>query len=493
GDVDRAIDAFCDAATEGLWPASYATPELAEAIEQTRESKASGDAARSDQLAHLDLLLTQAYMAYASDLLTGRVDPREVGAGWHAPLHRIDLASVLADSTGNGARFDLHRLLADRHEAFGQLREALQRYRQIAAGGGWNTVPEGEALEPGDTGERVTLLRRRLITSGDLSASDASDTSAPAVYDAALAAAVARFQWRHGLEPDSVAGEDVIAAMNVPIEARIHQIELNLERWRWIPANLGNRYIYVNIPAFELHAFDGGREALSMRVVVGKEYNDQATPVFADTMQYVVFNPYWNVPESIAAEELLPRARRDPGYLARNRYEVVRGWDGGAIGSPGAGDLDRVESGDYRIRQLPGRGNALGQVKFMFPNQFNIYLHDTPEEHLFERADRAYSHGCIRVEEPTELAKYVFAGSMSESEIREHMEGDTEETVSLSRPLPVYILYWTAFVDEGAVHFRGDLYGQDAALDNALTALRPAASGNEACASIRAAAGMEDS
>jgi murein L,D-transpeptidase YcbB/YkuD len=172
---------------------------------------------------------------------------------------------------------------------------------------------------------------------------------------------------------------------------------------------------------------------------------------------------------------------------------VVQGWDGGRIGSPSAGDLDRVESGDYRIRQRPGRGNALGQVKFMFPNQFNIYLHDTPEEHLFERAERAYSHGCIRVEKPVELAKYVFAGSMDESEIRSRMEGTEEETVPLSRKLPVYILYWTAFVDEGAVHFRGDLYGQDAALDSALANTLPAAPGGEACATIRSAAGMADS
>ena len=489
--AERAIANFCSAQADGLWPGSYATPTLVDALAGVEESSAESDSAHADQLARFDLLMTSTYLRYASDLLTGRVDPREIGAGWNAPVHEVDLLNVLSDSSGE-ISFDLSDRISGRHEAFGALRAALEQYRRIAREGGWPIIPEGEALEPGAVGERVALLRLRLAVTGDLSAGAATADSAQ--YDAHLAAAVARFQQRHGLEPDSVAGADAIAAMNVSVEERVRQIELNLERWRWIPSNLGDRYIYVNIPAFELHAFEGSREVMGMRVVVGKEYNDQATPVFSDTMQYVVFNPYWNVPESIAAEEILPAAREDPGYLERNDYEIVRSWtDERRIENPGPDALDQVERGAYRIRQRPGAGNALGQVKFMFPNEFNIYLHDTPAEHLFERAERAYSHGCIRVEDPVELAEFVFEGSdLTESEIRSRMEGSEQETVSLDDPLPVYILYWTAFVDGDAVHFRNDLYGQDAALDSALAVIRPSVGDDQACSSLRSALGMDE-
>jgi murein L,D-transpeptidase YcbB/YkuD len=346
--------------------------------------------------------------------------------------------------------------------------------------GGWPLVPDGEQINSDDTGPRVAALIARLAATGDIDSSFVAATADSARYTERIARGVERFQERHGMEADGIAGEEVIRIMNVDVDARIRQIELNLERWRWIPPHLGSRYVYVNVPAFELHAVENGEEAMSMAVVVGEEYQDNATPVFSDTMEYVVFNPYWNVPEAIASTEILPEARDDPDYLSENGYEIVAGWDEGAdVVSPDRDALDLVESGEYRIRQVPGPQNALGHVKFMFPNDFNIYLHDTPEEHLFDRARRAYSHGCIRVERPVDLADFVFSSDELGSEsIRRRMDSGEQATEYIDDPLPVYILYWTAFVDDdGRVNFREDIYDNDSALLEALDALVPAGEG----------------
>jgi murein L,D-transpeptidase YcbB/YkuD len=474
------LSVLCEAEEVGLNRLEYVNRSLKRRIDGAYGDEAPDDSLRARSLALLDITLTNTLMDYAADVLTGRLDPRDVGTAWHTPVREIDLLGVITDTTSSASLRSLSRIQSRRHPQFGKLIDALGMYRVVKAKGGWPRVPDGETITADDTGPRVAALIARLAAVGDLDSSLVAATADSARYTKRIARGVERFQERHGMEADGVAGEEVIRKMNVDVDARIRQIELNLERWRWIPPHLGSRYVYVNVPAFELHAVENGEEAMSMAVVVGEEYEDNATPVFSDTMEYVVFNPYWNVPEAIASTEILPEARDDPDYLSENGYEIVAGWDEGAdVVSPDRDALDLVESGEYRIRQVPGPQNALGHVKFMFPNDFNIYLHDTPEEHLFDRARRAYSHGCIRVERPVDLADFVFSSDELGSEsIRRRMDSGEQATEYIDDPLPVYILYWTAFVDDdGRVNFREDIYDNDSALLEALDALVPAGEG----------------
>jgi murein L,D-transpeptidase YcbB/YkuD len=272
----------------------------------------------------------------------------------------------------------------------------------------------------------------------------------PGVYDKTLSAAVEAFQARHGINVDGMLGEETVKSMNIPATYRAAEIAANLERYRWLPRSLGNRYILVNVPEFRLQAFDSGQKKLDMKVIVGAEYEDRATPVFSDSMEFVIFRPYWNVTDQIAAKEYWPKLQSDPGLLDRENMEIVN------------------DHGKQRIRQRPGPKNALGLVKFMFPNDFNIYLHDTPNGALFNKDVRAFSHGCIRVEKPTELAE--FALGWPAEKIKEAMNGTDNHTVKLPRKIPVYILYFTAFVRDGQLYFGNDLYLRDEQLATEMTA-----------------------
>jgi L,D-transpeptidase YcbB len=318
-------------------------------------------------------------------------------------------------------------------------------------------------MQSGDRGPRVASLRRRLHASGDLDSGNDSD-----VYDRNVAGAVARFRRRHGLPGDSIADQATLGAMNVPVEQRIRQMEINLDRYRWLPAELTERYVLVNIPDYRLYAYDDGKRKFEQRVIVGDQYTN-ATPVFADSMTYLVFRPEWNVPPGILAREILPRLRDDDHYdLAARGLEVVDSvgrlvrdaseidWD----------DIDRTKPLAYHIRQKPGPTNALGRVKFMFPNRFNIYLHDTPSRKLFQRERRTLSHGCVRVENPVQLAEFALDGQdgWDAGKIDEALTDSGKpksQVVSLRQPLPVYLLYLTAFVQNGQVQFRNDPYGKD--------------------------------
>jgi L,D-transpeptidase YcbB len=282
-----------------------------------------------------------------------------------------------------------------------------------------------------------------------------------------VARAVARFQVRHGLEPDSGVGRATLSALNVPVETRILQIELNLDRYRWLPAEFEKRYLLVNIPDFHLRAYDDDREVFAQRVIVGDEYQN-ATPVFADSMTYLVFRPEWNVPSSILVNEMLPKLRDDIYDLAAHGFEVVDTQGDSVVRDPSSIDWDDVDSAElsYRVRQRSGDNNSLGLVKFMFPNRFNIYLHDTPSRKLFDRPVRTLSHGCVRVEDPVGLADFVLDGQedWDEGKIREAMEDSKAKRglmVSLEHPVPVYLLYLTAFVRDGELHIRNDPYGKD--------------------------------
>lgn len=436
-------------------------------------------------LAELEVRLSAGLMQFASDLGGGRVAPRIANPKLFAFRPDVDKKAVLDEAE----RAENMRYLVDKYRPqtprYERLRQALARYRALAEVGGWQPIPDGAIVREGDRDARVPLLRARLTLWGDLPRG-AESTGAPApdrgdtveggdavdLYDTALVEAVKRMQARHGLAVDGVLGPNTLAALNVPVEQRIVQIMLNLERRRWIPDDLGRRYIFVNLADFALKFVAETKTVLDMRVVVGKTYH--ATPVFSEKMTYIVINPYWNVPNSIARNELVPKIRRDPGYAIRNNYTLLTGWQSGAAKlDPYAVDWSRVGARNfsYRIRQEPGDGNALGRVKFMFPNPFNIYLHDTPAKSLFQRAERDFSHGCIRVEQPIGLAETVLAGTpgWSAERIRRTIASGRRTVVTLADPVPVHISYLTAWVNkDGTVHFRKDIYGRDAELANAL-------------------------
>jgi murein L,D-transpeptidase YcbB/YkuD len=354
--------------------------------------------------------------------------------------------------------------LRPRQREYRQMVEALEEYREMQEKGGWRRVPAGKKLVLGAEGASVEALRKRLEATGELKNADGKP-----VYDDEVAAAVGLFQERHGLTPDGSAGPATLAALNVPVEHRIRQIELNLERYRWLPSDFGKRYILVNIPDYRLYAYDDGNEALTMRVIVGDEYGS-ATPVFADSMTYLVFRPQWDMPRGILVDEVIPKVRENIYYLAEHGYEVIDTARNEVVDDPAAIDWSDLDSTNitFRVRQKAGAGNALGNVKFMFPNQFSIYLHDTPNRQLFQQQERTLSHGCVRVENPVRLAAYVLGdqGDWSEDKISVAMQpadsGDVEPLpVDLEEPVPVYLVYLTAFMREGVLHFRDDPYKKD--------------------------------
>ncbi|HSL99074.1 MAG TPA: L,D-transpeptidase family protein, partial [Candidatus Limnocylindria bacterium] len=301
----------------------------------------------------------------------------------------------------------------------------------------------------------------------------------PSLLDDAVETAVRRFQRRHGLAVDGVVGRHTLAALNVPVEKRVRQIELNLERWRWIPHDLGDRHILVNIPEYKMRIVENYETVMDMRIVVGKEYT--ATPVFSGTIKYLEVNPYWNIPHSIAVEEILPKIRKDPDYLTKQRIRVFGSWRENAPEiDPATVDWNQVtdRSFTFKLRQDPGPLNPLGRVKFILPNKFAVYLHDTPARGLFQNPARGQSHGCIRVEKPLDLAAYLLrdAPRRTREALAEMMEGGVPEVISLRDPIRVHILYWTAWVDGGGtVNFRNDIYERDPPLDMALKEGPPSA------------------
>jgi len=446
--------ALADSASHGLDPAEYHLGEITALWPSTRP----------EDRARLDLLLSDAFFRYASNLYQGHSRPADVDPDWHIAPNRLDVVAFLSwviDSTDFAA---VLARLAPPHPGYHRLRAALARYRGLAELGGWTPIDPGPTLHPGERGLRVEALRRRLWQEGHL-LDEAAD---PFLFDAALEAAVRRFQRLHTLEDDGLVGAATLAALNVPLAARIEQIRLNLERWRWLPRDLGPRHLLVNMAGFELEGYVGEERRLAMRVIIGRPF--RSTPAFSGRLSHVVFNPYWNVPRRIAEEDLVPAQLREPDYLAARGFHILDSW------RPDARELDpaqidwRALSGrrfPYRLRQDPGPQNSLGRIKFMLPNPFAIYLHDTPARHLFQRTVRTFSSGCIRVEAPDQLVLFLFQGVPGWDQARVRALLDAGETVTeyLPEPVPVYLVYLTAWVDaQGALHFADDIYARDAAL-----------------------------
>jgi murein L,D-transpeptidase YcbB/YkuD len=430
-----------------------------------------------------DAELQAAVLRYLRHLQQGRVTPKDLGFRVVAPpLLEAEIAQQLSTLADGAQLRALAEELTPPLAQYRQLRQALARYRELAAGPAFAALPPlgkagkaGKAgkVQPGAAYEGAAALRERLVAFGDLPA-DAAPAST--LYDEALAAGLKRFQSRHGLDADGVIGRGTLAALNIPPALRVRQIELALERLRWLPHRSGRPFIAINIPMFRLWAWDANAPEVSpavrMGVIVGRSVRTQ-TPVFADEMTHLIFRPYWNVPRSILRNEVLPAAESDPLYLRRHDMELVAGQGDDAKTMEASPDnLAAARAGALRIRQRPGPKNSLGRVKFIFPNDDNVYLHDTPTQQLFSRSRRDFSHGCVRVEEPLALASWLLRDQpdWTRERIQQAMDGGTTRQVNLRQPVPVILYYVTAAVtpDDGLLHFADDLYGHDRSLERAL-------------------------
>ena len=458
--VAALAEAIASSRSHGLDPEDYHAATV-------RRLAAGGTAGVDD--AGRELLLTDALVRLVYHLRFGKTNPRELYPGWNftrAPVV-IDPVPALEAIVAAPSLKDAVERYAPALPLYQRLREALAHYRVIEADGGWARVESGTALEPGARGPRVVALRERLALGGDIE----RDAAAPGEFDEALAAAVRSFQRRHGLEADGVVGRRTLAALNVDATRRIDQLRVNLERVRWVAQDLTGDYLIVDIAGFSAQLHLDGRLAWSSRVVVGRPY--RRTPVFRATMDHVVLNPTWTVPPTILREDVLPKLAQDAGYLARHHMQVVD-----AAGRPvDASKMawERYRSGGFPnyLVQAPGPDNPLGQLKFMLPNAHAVYLHDTPAGQLFEKTERAFSSGCIRLEKPHELAVLLLDDRerWSADALHAAIAAGATRTVPVKRRVPVMLLYFTAEVDEdGTVRFHPDLYGRDPGVLAALRA-----------------------
>jgi L,D-transpeptidase YcbB len=465
---------------DGLEPHDYDSADL--------DRLAAGlDTARSpgvDEVATFDVALSAAMLRYFRDLHLGRVNPHSIGFRVRLPDDSHDFAALLRAAIAGDGIANTAAGLAPALVQYRALRAALATYRSLASAG-IDTLPSATVtVHPGESYAGLDALTRQLRALGDLapdlSAPPLLPASATNVYDGAVVTAAKRFQIRHGLEPDGVLGRATQAALRVPLAWRIRQIELALERLRWLPDLGRQRFIALNIPMFTLWAWDSfpptGAPSFGMRAIVGRALNTQ-TPVFVEEMRQVIFRPYWNVPRSILTKEILPLVARDPSYLRRHDMEMVRGQgDDGHAEAETAENHVLLRQGALRLRQRPGPENSLGLVKFVFPNDANVYMHGTPAQELFGRSRRDFSHGCVRVEDPAALAAWVLRDNpaWNQERILAAMSGRTTQRVDLANPIQVILFYVTAVVipDDGTIHFAEDLYRHDLRLDRALAAAR---------------------
>jgi murein L,D-transpeptidase YcbB/YkuD len=453
--VEQLLDGVRGAASHGLDPADYHLRAIESRL-------AAGDWQSSEPVdrAELELLLTDSLARLAFTLHFGKLDPEQLDPVWNLSREwsGADPVGLFEQTLRSGHIREFLEAAPPQYPFYGRLREALARYRAIEESGGWPVLPDGDGLKPGDSDSRVPVLRRRLEIEGDLAPTQAAEST---LYDAELEAAVRRFQERTGLDPDGVLGKRTTAELNLPVGRRTEQLRASLERARWVFRDVEEDLLVVDIAGFKLHLFRDAEEVWVTRVQVGKPYT--STPVFKAAMTHLVFNPTWTVPPGILNKEILPAVRRDPSYLAGHDMSVVRA-DGSVV------DPSSIDWGGrfpYSVRQEPGPKNSLGRVKFMFPNEYFVYLHDTPSKQLFDRAQRAFSHGCIRVEDPLRLAELVLAGTegWDRAAIDRTVESRQTTTVFLAEHLTVMLLYWTAEVTRhGTVLFSPDIYDRDRAV-----------------------------
>lgn len=430
-------------------------------------------------LVDIELLASDALLTLGHHLLHGRVDPETIDPGWLIERPVPDLFEQLAANRAE-AEPDLVKILSGLAPDYPEYRALIDRLalqRALASNGTWRVLESGPLIRPGDSDARLVDIRQRLLWLGDLvPAPDAEEQADPAHYDGALLEGVLAFQRRHGLEADGVIGPRTLGELNVTPAQRVEQLRANMERWRWLPSELGEEYILVNIAGFDMSVRAHGETVMTQRVVVGTPF--RRTPVFTGRMTYLVLNPSWEVPHRLAVQDQLPRIRADLSYLDRMGFSVLQGWGAEERRvDPETVDWQALSRRHFpfRLRQAPGPENALGRVKFMFPNRHNVYLHDTPARGLFAREERAFSSGCIRVEDPERLTRWLLserAAILSPERIDAILADGRETTVRLGAALPVHLLYWTVWVDpQGQVQYRRDIYERDLALIEALDAL----------------------
>ncbi len=444
---------------DGLEPTAYPIQEM---------EKIASVVHLADGLAQAEaeLYFSAFFLRFARDLKVGRFLPTKIDPKLYWRKKTIDPVQALKMMAKQG---DIAKFISGwqpQVREYARMKIVLAAYRQVEHAGGWPAVPHGELIKPGADHQSVPAIYARLqVTDKALRGKrDAESTT----YDQALGDALKRFQKSHGLEPDGVIGKQTLFALNIPVADRIRQIIVTMERWRWMPEDLGPHYIRVNIAGYELRRVRKGRIEEVMPVVVGKPYHQ--TPVFSDKIKYLEFNPYWNVPYSIAVKEELPKLKADPAARAALGFEAVV--DGKAVGLTAINWASMSASHfPVRLRQKPGGRNALGRVKFMFPNRFNVYLHDTPARSLFAKSQRAFSHGCIRVGRPIDLAEQLLRGVVGwdRRKIDQVLASKQRTVVNLSSPIPVHLTYATVWLDQkGQVNFRPDIYRRDAKLEKAL-------------------------
>lgn len=452
-DLLKAIEASYD---EGLNPADYH-------VEKVRAIHAAFRSRRMlppSELANADLLLSDSLIRLVYHQRFGKVNAATLDANWNF-RHQVDGKDPLEVVQHAVAASSLSAYLDKTFERpwlYRRLKDGLATYRNIQAEGGWPSVPDGETLKPGVTDERLRVLGERLIVEGDLDKSWLR--SSDYTYDSVLEAAVRRFQERHAIDADGAVGPGTLAELNVPVEQRIEQLRINLERGRWVLTDVPKDLVLVNIAAFHAFVIRDRQYIWDTNVVVGKHHHE--SPVFRDEMRYIVFNPTWTIPRGIAIRETLPHIKRDPDYLASHNFDLKD--SSGKVVDPSRIDWSTVNGSNFRytVVQRPGPNNSLGQVKFIFPNEHSVYLHDTPSKALFSRTERAFSHGCIRVQNPMTLAKVLLGEEWTDERISGVLDTGEITRVYLPEPLPVFLMYWTAEVSEnGTMHFYQDVYSRD--------------------------------
>jgi murein L,D-transpeptidase YcbB/YkuD len=460
----KVLEILRSAPAHGFASEDYGEPQMTERLAALELSDIDAPD-RLQQIASLDVRLTTALLGFGRDVAGGRTSPTVIDPRWKARRELPDLAKAL----GKAVDGDLESwvdAVRPPHAEYAALQRALTNLlaeREKLEAGDWPRVPAG-TYALGKSNPSLAALRQRLAASGQLTNAAASNTSP--IFSEDDEAGVRAFQELHGLKATGVADAPTLAAMNVSLDARVRQVAINLERWRWMPNDLGARHLIVNIPYFHLFARENGKRVKDIRVVVGKA-DEHKTPIFSSVMTTVVFSPYWNIPDSIVEAETAPAIARDPGYLEKNNIEILDMSKSGAtpVDSASVKWDDAHQLKRLAFRQRPGPANALGYVKFLFPNDFDVYLHDTPSDALFSRQSRALSHGCVRVEEPEALARYVLRGdpNWNDAKILNAMHAGEEKHVKLPETIPVHIVYFTAWVDDnGGLHFQPDVYGYDA-------------------------------
>lgn len=415
-----------------------------------------------------EILFTDAFLLYASHFLNGKLNPEEVEGEWQAVRREGNAKSFLKKCLASG-NIEVHfKELEPENVSYHGLLKALKKYREIQNNGGWDLLEAGETLKPQMAGARVTALKHRLSIEGYfLMEGDPND-----VYTQDLSEAVREFQKHHGLEVDGNVGKQTLASLNIPVSSKIAQIRANMERLRWISQDMGAHYVFVNIADFTMKVYRGDTLSYQQNVVVGKPF--RKTPVFSDLMTYFVLNPYWTVPPTILFNDVLPEVKKDINYLKVKNMKVLKGSE---VVDPQSIDWSKLSRSNfpYTIRQDPGPTNALGAVKFMFPNKYNIYIHDTPSKELFNRPDRAFSSGCIRLNKPMGFVDYLITDipDWNSEKVDNTLKTGKDKTVMLKRPINVHILYLTAWADDSGVQFRNDVYQRDAAVIEALAESAP--------------------